>query len=205
MTRDCVSLIGAFRLTLSLMCIYGGGRVHYVGSTTDIFKICPLDGPLELEEKKTVTRRQITWMGEIFPVQRGFFSVSNWLMHSTPCELIFRLVPTPDDNLRNNFFFMSWVTCGHSNIQHPIAIHHLPLSARISPTYWRPPAHWDISRLLTTLFESLMPLKNMCAKIELISIYLQKHFMCSYQRFFEIDQNFQVYSFIAERSGKKQV
>ena len=30
-----VPLIAARPLTLSLTCIYGGGRVHYVGSTTD--------------------------------------------------------------------------------------------------------------------------------------------------------------------------
>ena len=43
-TRDCVTLIGELRLTLSLTCIYGEGRVHYVGSTT-ISRIQWKDGP----------------------------------------------------------------------------------------------------------------------------------------------------------------
>ena len=33
-TQDFVMLIGALHLMLWLTCIYGGGQVHYVGSTT---------------------------------------------------------------------------------------------------------------------------------------------------------------------------
>ena len=94
------------------------------------------------------------------------------------------------DNLPNNFLFRVQVACDHSNSQLTIA-----LTARRWPQSCLLRASSYLSRFLPphTFFESLVPLRNMCAWNWVISIHLLKHFKCLWWSFSQVDQKFLVY------------
>ena len=116
-----------------------------------------------------------------------------------------------------HLFFHDQLTCDHSNSQPTIATNYLHYSLNVDfrPACWRPPAPGVIFHLLTLLFGILMPLKNIYARPDVISIYLVKYFKfllrsfpnwTKYFRFIRCSALIALPSVLtAERSEKEQV
>ena len=72
----------------------------------------------------------------------------------------------------------------------------------LKPANWRPLSPRVIFHLLKTFFETLVPLKTMCARHAVISIRFLKHSKSLWRSFPQPNQIFRVYSFLSAHSWR---